>query len=239
MSVFGSIGFPMRSFFARATSSSTTSSYTFWWTISRDVAVHRCPAVPNAPNITPSIRTSRSASSIARIAFFPPSSRPTLIIFFAAASYTCLPVSTPPVKETARMSGWATIPSPTTAPFPVTMFTTPGGNPASSRHSTNFAPQIGVREEGLNTIGQPAMRAAPGAGGGRLAPLRGGARGGPHGGVHVLGGPGGERAQCVLGGGFDRVDPLPALRVHPLPADVEAVLLDHRIPARARKVAGR
>src|SRR5206468_2605655 len=54
--------------------------------------------------MTPSIRSSRSASSIARIGFLPPSSRPTLIIFFAALSYTCFPVSTPPVKETARRS---------------------------------------------------------------------------------------------------------------------------------------
>ena len=67
----------------------------------------------------------------------------------------------PPVKETARTFGCATIPSPTTDPLPVSRFTTPGGNPDSSRTSTNFAPHKGVREEGLNTIGQPAMRAAP------------------------------------------------------------------------------
>src|SRR5213083_2857498 len=59
------------------------------------------------------------------------------------------------------MSGWATMPSPTTDPVPVTMLTVPGGNPASSRTSTNFAPHNGVSEEGLKTIGQPAMRAAP------------------------------------------------------------------------------
>ena len=41
------------------------------------------------------------------------------------------------------------------------MFTTPGGKPASSRTSTNFAPHRGVREDGFRTIGQPAIRAAP------------------------------------------------------------------------------
>src|SRR3989337_2359430 len=86
--------------------------------MSGDVAVHRWPAVPKAPNRTPSIKRPRSASSIARIAFFPPSSSPTLIIFLAALSYTRRPVSTPPVKETARMSGWATRPSPTPGPGP-------------------------------------------------------------------------------------------------------------------------
>src|SRR5512136_86360 len=59
------------------------------------------------------------------------------------------------------MSGWATMPSPTTEPLPVSMLTTPGGKPASSRHSTNFAAHQGVRDEGLSTMGHPAMSAAP------------------------------------------------------------------------------
>src|SRR5256886_16259569 len=102
-----------------------------------------------------------SASSNARIGFFPPSSRPTLNIYFAAPSYTVFPVSTPPVNESARMSGWDTRPSPTTEPVPVSMLRTPGGNPASSRTSTNLAAQSGVKEEGLRTKEQPAMSAAP------------------------------------------------------------------------------
>ena len=123
--------------------------------------MHRCPAVPKAPNITPSIRSSRFASSIAMIGFLPPNSSPTLIIFFAAVSYTCRPVSTPPVKEMTRRSGWATSPSPTTEPLPVSRFTTPGGNPASSSTSTSFAAQSGVRLDGLRTKGHPAINAAP------------------------------------------------------------------------------
>src|SRR3990172_11507048 len=95
------------------------------------------------------------------IAFFPPSLSPTLIISLAALSYTCRPVSTPPVNETARIPGCWTMPSPTTDPLPVTMFTTPGGKPAASRAFTNFAAERGVRDEGLNTMGQPAIRAAP------------------------------------------------------------------------------
>ena len=59
------------------------------------------------------------------------------------------------------MSGWATRPSPTTEPLPVNMLTTPGGNPASSSTSTNFAAQRGVRLDGFRTNGHPAIKAAP------------------------------------------------------------------------------
>src|SRR3989337_1175098 len=68
----------------------------------RDVAVHRCPAVPKAPKITPSID-----------------------------------------------------------PGPTRKLNTPGGKPASSRTSVNFAPHRGVRDEGLNTAVHPLMSAAP------------------------------------------------------------------------------
>src|SRR3989304_1271607 len=59
------------------------------------------------------------------------------------------------------MSGWSTIPRPTTLPPPVRRFITPGGRPASSRASTNFTAHSGVRLAGLNTTVQPAMSAAP------------------------------------------------------------------------------
>ncbi len=59
------------------------------------------------------------------------------------------------------MSGWPMIPEPTTPPEPTTMLNTPGGNPASSKTSQNFAPQRGVMDEGLKTTVHPEMRAAP------------------------------------------------------------------------------
>src|SRR5947199_10644877 len=59
------------------------------------------------------------------------------------------------------MSGWTTRPSPTTEPLPVSMFTTPGGKPASSSTSTNRAAQRGVRLDGFRTNEQPAISAAP------------------------------------------------------------------------------
>src|SRR6266699_2448240 len=41
------------------------------------------------------------------------------------------------------------------------MLTTPAGNPASSRTSTNLAAHSGVRLDGFSTNGQPAINAAP------------------------------------------------------------------------------
>src|SRR2546427_606313 len=177
--------------------------------------------------MTPSIRSSRFASSIAMIGFLPPSSSPTLIIFFAALSYTCLPVSTPPVKEIARMSGWATRPSPTTEPVPVTRFTTPAGKPASSSTSTNLAAQRGVRLEGFRTNEQPAIRAAP--------LFHAGIAIGKFQGVIRPTGPTGRRAVRGLstpavrlaGGRVVAREQLPP-GFPPPPADEEAVLLDHR-----------
>src|SRR6266545_800867 len=59
------------------------------------------------------------------------------------------------------MSGWRLTASPTVDPGPTRKLNTPGGRFASSRTSANFAPQSGVREEGLNTTVQPAISAAP------------------------------------------------------------------------------
>src|SRR2546428_722978 len=151
------------------------------------------------------------ASSIAMIGFLPPSSSPTLIIFFAALSYTCLPVSTPPVKEIARMSGWATRPSPTTAPLPVSMFTTPGGKPASSSTSTNLAAQRGGR---LLPLVEGFFRMAA-----RLIEL-------------VLRGQRNCR-QGLAGRRVARLEALP-VRFPPLAADEEAVFLDHVLAERSK-----
>ena len=47
---------------------------------------------------------------------------------------------------------------PTSAP-PVTMFTTPGGMPASSRTLTKFTADSGVSDDGLNTTVLPQTSA--------------------------------------------------------------------------------
>src|SRR2546427_585607 len=172
-----------------------------------------------------------SASSNARIGSFPPSSRPTLIIFFAALSYTCFPVSTPPVNEIARMSGWDTRPSPTTEPVPVNMLTTPGGNPASSRTSTNLAAQSGVKEEGLRTKEHLAMTRSR-----RIPPfLERGLRG-VDGLAHLLHCRVREGREDLARGRVARLEAFP-LRFPPFAGDEKAVFLDHD-PALGRRRRG-
>ena len=68
-------------------------------------AVHLCPVVPKAPNITPSMARSRSAFSVTVIEFFPPSSNE---YFFPSCEHSLeikLPVADEPVNEITFTSG--------------------------------------------------------------------------------------------------------------------------------------
>ena len=56
-------------------------------------------------------------------------------------------------------SRWEASDSPTSLPIPETIFTTPGGKPASSRISPSSAVVTGVREEALHTAVLPAASA--------------------------------------------------------------------------------
>src|SRR5207253_2518085 len=72
---------------------------------------------------------------------------------------TRLPTSVEPVNEITFTSGWRISGSPTRLPLPVTMFTTPVGRPASSRHCTRLKTESGVSEAGLITTVLPAISA--------------------------------------------------------------------------------
>ncbi len=93
------------------------------------------------------------------IAFLPPNSRQTFFKVGAASAATRLPASVLPVKVTTLIAGCATRDSPTALPGPVTMFSTPGGNPASSKRRTNSIARTGVSDAGLKTTVLPATRA--------------------------------------------------------------------------------
>ncbi len=69
------------------------------------------------------------------------------------------PVAEDPVNEMTGTSRLSTIASPTSAPEPVTRFTTPGGNPASSISSTRSVAQWGASLDGLNTTVLPVTSA--------------------------------------------------------------------------------
>src|SRR5437667_223793 len=112
------------------------------------------------------------------------------------------------------MSGWTTRPSPTTEPLPVSMFTTPGGKPASSSTSTNLAASRGRRV-------LPFLERTFGVTD-RLVEL-------------VLRG---ERKgrQNLARRRIARLEALP-LGLPPFAADEEAVLLDHRLRRRMQSQA--
>ena len=78
---------------------------------------------------------------------------------FAHDTARSRPVVVPPVKEIVGTSGCCTRAAPASAPYPWTMFKTPGGNPASPDNSAKRVAVAGVTSLGLATTVHPAARA--------------------------------------------------------------------------------
>ena len=92
---------------------------------------------------------SKSASSKMMLGLFPPSSRVTgFKLDLAAASMTLRPTRVLPVKATFSIFMWDEMAAPTVCPYPVTMLTTPGGNPASLMRAHMRIAVRGVNSEG-------------------------------------------------------------------------------------------
>jgi hypothetical protein len=72
-------------------------------TIKRRVVVHRCPAVPTAPNTIAGIASERSAVSSTMIALLPPSSSSERPMRCATRSPTWRPTAVEPVNDTSGM----------------------------------------------------------------------------------------------------------------------------------------
>ena len=104
---------------------------------------------------------SRSASLQTMAGALPPSSRLTFVMFLAAAAMMLSPAPTEPVTLTMSIFGEPAISFPMTLPRPVTMLMTPAGRPVSATTLANSVQFSGVSCEGLMTMVQPAMRAAP------------------------------------------------------------------------------
>src|SRR5207244_12665523 len=90
---------------------------------------------------------------------FQPSSNVTRFKPRAASSYTRWPPCSPPVNATFATNGCVTNGSPTSAPKPVTTFTTPGGNPACSTSFTNSSAEAEANSDGFHTTVFPAASA--------------------------------------------------------------------------------
>ncbi len=71
----------------------------------------------------------------------------------------CEPVSVDPVNEMTGTSGCSTIARPTISPRPCTSCTASGGNPASSRISTNRLAVWGTSSAGFRMTAFPQARA--------------------------------------------------------------------------------
>src|SRR3954452_165198 len=111
------------------------------------------------PDTAPVTASSRLASSNTTFGDLPPSSSPTFLKFRAAVSLMILPVASDPVNAILRVRGCSTSGIPTSLPYPVTTFTTPAGNPASSTSLTNSSVDTDVNSEGLMTTVLPAASA--------------------------------------------------------------------------------
>ena len=130
-----------------------------FWTSTRLPAEHTSPWLMKVPNRAPSTAFSKSASLKKMLGDLPPSSRETRLSWSAALRMMSLPTSALPVKAILRTFGCATSGAPAPGPSPVTMFTTPGGNPTASKSSASFRMLRGVCSAGLSTTVQPAASA--------------------------------------------------------------------------------
>ena len=126
MSVFLSSGSPSRSVDSRRFSDSSTSSWMFSCTSSREPAQQTWPWLKKMPLTMPSTAWSTGASSKTMLAALPPSSSVTFFFVPAVERAIILPTSVEPVNATLLTSPCSTSARPV-SPAPVTMLTTPGG----------------------------------------------------------------------------------------------------------------
>ena len=89
--------------------------------------VQTWPAFRKRAQAAPRTATSRSASSKTMSGSMPPSSRLTRFSFSAHLTAIRVPTAVEPVKAMQATSGSSMSGSPTSAPVPVTTFTTPAG----------------------------------------------------------------------------------------------------------------
>src|SRR5215467_9797165 len=129
-------------------------------TSARVWARQTCPARPRVtvPMVSAAaLGTSASANTSAGL--LPPSSRLTRLNPAADAAMILRPTARLPVNESLSTIGWLISASPVGSPGPVTMFSTPGGSPASSISRASRSTANVAYSDGLATIVQPAARA--------------------------------------------------------------------------------
>ena len=117
------------------------------------------PEAAKMPETTPRTALSSLASSNTTCADLPPSSSVRRLKVSAAVLAMVRPDASPPVKAILSTPGCEVSAAPTSAPKPVTTFTTPGGMPASCTSFINSSVDAEVNSDGLMTMVQPAAKA--------------------------------------------------------------------------------
>ena len=113
----------------------------------------------NNPNLAVSTAISISASSIMIRGDLPPNSNEILFKLVIEQFYIInYPTSLDPVNAILSTLGWLTKAAPV-SPNPVTILTTPGGNPASLKSSANLQAETGVYSAGFKIMVHPHARA--------------------------------------------------------------------------------
>ena len=143
----------MRSLSFRKTSASMLSC-----TSSRDPAQQTWPWLKKIPLMMPSTAWSIAASSKTMFAPLPPSSSVRRLPVPASSRWIHFPTPVEPVKAIFAAVLCRTTAAPV-SPAPVTMFTTPGGNPASRISSANFSAVMEVVSAGFSTTVFPNAKA--------------------------------------------------------------------------------
>ena len=102
-----------------------------------------------------------SASRQTMTGDFPPSSSDTRFRFTVPARAMAWPVAVEPVKTILSTPGCSASAAPASAPWPVTMFSTPSGSPASSISLAISRTVSDASSEGFSTTVQPVASAGP------------------------------------------------------------------------------
>src|SRR5207245_10046828 len=111
------------------------------------------------PKSAPSTAASQSAPSKKMLGDLPPSSSVTRFKVSAALLTIIFPTAALPVNAILSTPGCATSAAPAVSPNPLTMLTTPGGNPTSSNQFANSTAVSGVCSAAFNTQVQPPSMA--------------------------------------------------------------------------------
>ena len=131
------------------------------WTIALFTLVHSCPQLFIFSPARKRAAAGSSASAMTTAGAFPPSSREWDLILLLEAATTCRPVWVEPIKVIILGMGLSLSVVPTSSTVPLTMLTTPVGNPISWASWPIRSADSGVREAGLITQVQPEARAGP------------------------------------------------------------------------------